>query len=208
MEGWSPSSHFSNQNVPGRFSLEDWSVSSQFSNQNHRGRRYPGPMFFLVVLLLIVAPLVELYVIIQVGQAIGGWNTIGLLILMGLVGGWLLRQQGLSVLRRIQSSFQSGQSPEKELVDGLLILVAGALMLAPGFVGDVIGFLLLIPPTRAIVRAPLMKRFRAGRGGILAGNGPGGSRFVGTFRVGGTGVYDVSGRDAFVVDEDQRRLDP
>ena len=81
-------------------------------------------------------------------------------------------------------------------------------MLAPGFVGDVIAFILLIPPTRAIVRAPLMKRFRAGRGGILAGNTPGGGRFVGSFRVSGPGVYDVGGRDATRVDDDRRRLDP
>lgn len=164
-------------------------------------------MFFIVVLLLIVAPLVELYVIIQVAQSIGGWNTLGLLLLMGLVGGWLLKQQGLSVLRRIQASVEAGRSPDRELVDGLLILVAGALMLAPGFVGDVIGFLLLAPPTRAVVRAPLMKRFREGRGTIFAGRTTSGGRFVGTFRVDGSGVYDVTGHDAARHD-DLRRLDP
>ncbi|MBX3314497.1 MAG: FxsA family protein [Actinobacteria bacterium] len=167
-------------------------------------------MFFVAVLLLIVAPLVELYVIIQVAQSIGGWNTLGLLLLMGLVGGWLLKQQGLSVLRRIQTSVQAGRSPDKELVDGLLILVAGALMLAPGFVGDVIGLFLLAPPTRAIVRAPLMKRFREGRAGVFAGRTATGGRFVGTFRVGGSGagVYDVTGHDSIRADDDRPELDP
>lgn len=168
-------------------------------------------MFFLVVLLLIVAPLVELYVIIQVAHSIGGLNTIGLLLLMGLVGGWLLKQQGLTVLRRISESVGSGRSPDKHLVDGLLILVAGALMLAPGFVGDVIGLLLLIPPTRAIVRAPLVKRFQAGRFGPFGATSGAGTRFVGTFRVGGTGVHDVTGWDAGTGHHDRaddRRLDP
>lgn len=171
-------------------------------------------MFFLVVLLLIVAPLVELYVIIQVAQSIGGWNTIGLLLLMGLVGGWLLKQQGLSAMQRISTSVQAGRSPDKALIDGLLVLVAGILMLAPGFVSDVVGLFLLLPPTRALVRAPLMKRMAAGRTGPFgaagAAGGPGG-RFVGTFRVGGSGIFDVSGQDAAPPadhDDDRRRLDP
>ena len=154
-------------------------------------------MFFVAVLLLIVAPLVELYVIIQVAQSIGGWNTLGLLLLMGLVGGWLLKQQGLSVLRRIQTSVQAGRSPDKELVDGLLILVAGALMVAPGFIGDVIGYLLLLPPTRAPIRALVMKRFASGETGrffAATSSGPGGARFVGTFRASGGGdVFDTTG---------------
>lgn len=173
-------------------------------------------MFFLVVLLLIVAPLVELYVIIQVAQSIGGWNTIGLLLLMGLIGGWLLKQQGLSAMQRISTSVQAGRSPDKALVDGLLVLVAGILMLAPGFVSDVMAFLLLLPPTRALVRGPLVKRLAASPAGAFgaAGGraGPGG-RFVGTFRVGGSGIFDVSGHDAASPadhqdDDDRRRLDP
>lgn len=163
-------------------------------------------MFFLVVLVLVVAPLVELYAIIQVAHVIGGWNTIGLLLIMGLVGGWLLKQQGLSVLGRISESVQAGRSPDRHLVDGLLILIAGALMLAPGFVSDVVGFLLLIPPTRAVVRAPILKRFQQGRVGVFAGNTRGG-RFVGTFRVSGSDVYDVSGRDTDRPGDD-RRLEP
>jgi UPF0716 protein FxsA len=150
---------------------------------------------WLALLLLVVAPLVELYVIIQVAQVIGGWEAIGLLLLMSVVGVMLLKQQGLSALARIGQAVNQGRTPGKELVDGFLILVAGALLLAPGFVGDVLGFLLLIPPTRGLVRAPLMKRLAAGRhGAFLAGRYPGGGRFVGTFRA--TDVHDASGRDA------------
>ncbi|HRW37374.1 MAG: FxsA family protein [Acidimicrobiales bacterium] len=146
-------------------------------------------------LLLIVAPLVELYVIIQVAQVIGGWETIALLIIESAIGAWLLKRQGLSTLGKISQAVDQGRVPSKELVDGLLLLVAGALMLAPGFLGDVIGYLLLLPPTRAPIRALLVKRFAAGRyGSFFAASGPGGTRFVGTFRAGRGATFDTTGR--------------
>lgn len=167
-------------------------------------RRYPGPMLW-VVLLLVVAPLVELYVIIQVAQVIGGWETIALLVLESMVGAWLLKRQGLHTLGRITQAVDAGRVPGKELVDGLLILVAGALMLAPGFIGDVVGYLLLLPPTRAILRRPLLKRFQDGRHGRLFTMGSaGGGRFVGSFRAGS--VFDATGRDA--PPADRPRLEP
>jgi UPF0716 protein FxsA len=148
----------------------------------------------LIVLLLIVAPLVELYVIIQVAHVIGGWETIGLLILESVVGAWLLKRQGLSALARVSKALEEGRVPGKELVDGFLIMVAGALMIAPGFLTDLVGYLLLIPPTRAIVRSILVKRFQAGRHGALFTMGAPGGRFVGSFRAGS--VFDATGRDA------------
>lgn len=149
-------------------------------------------------LLLIVAPLVELYVIIQVAQVVGGWQTIALLIIESAIGAWLLKRQGLSTLNKVSEAVNAGRVPGKELVDGLLILIAGALMLAPGFIGDVFGFLLLLPPTRAVLRAPLLKRFASGRGAsfFAATSGPGGARFVGTFRPGGGTVFDTTGSSA------------
>jgi UPF0716 protein FxsA len=147
-------------------------------------------------LLLIVAPLVELYVIIQVAQVIGGWETIALLIIESAIGAWLLKRQGLATLAKISQAASEARVPSKELVDGLLIIVAGALMLAPGFLGDLIGYLLLLPPTRAPFRALLLKRFEAGRYGTLftaGASGPGGARFVGTFRAGGA-AFDTTGR--------------
>ncbi|CAN5770143.1 hypothetical protein BH23ACT2_BH23ACT2_21300 [soil metagenome] len=161
---------------------------------------------FVVLLLLIVAPLVELYVIIQVAQVIGGWQAVGLLLLLSIIGVMLLKQQGLTALARIGEAVNQGRVPGREIVDGFLILVAGALLLAPGFVGDVLGFALLIPPTRAVVRAPLMKRFAAGRqGAFLSGRFPGGGRFVGTFNAGD--VHDASGRDASGRDDSDRNAD-
>ena len=107
----------------------------------------------VLALLFIVVPLVELYVIIQVGQSIGALNVIGLLIVMSIAGGWLMKQQGLGVLRRVQDQLHDGQVPGREIVDGFLILFGGALMLTPGFLTDVLGIALLLPPFRAIVRA-------------------------------------------------------
>lgn len=149
-----------------------------------------------VVLLLVVAPLVELYVIIQVSHVIGGWETIALLVVESMIGAWLLKRQGLSALARVSQAVEAGRVPGKELVDGFLILLAGALMLAPGFIGDVVGYLLLIPPTRALVRIPLTKRFEKGNHGRIftsMGSAAGG-RFVGTFRAGS--VFDATGHDA------------
>ncbi|CAN5438642.1 hypothetical protein BH10ACT1_BH10ACT1_39280 [soil metagenome] len=160
-----------------------------------------------VLLLLVVAPLAELYVIIQVADVIGGWQTIGLLVIESAIGAWLLKRQGLAALGKISAAIEAGRVPGKELVDGFLILVAGALMLAPGFIGDVIGYLLLIPPTRALFRIPLQKRFESGKHGRLftmaGGTGPGG-RFVGTFRAGT--VYDATGQEA--APHDRQQLDP
>ncbi len=150
----------------------------------------------LLVVLLIVAPLVEIYVIIQVAHVIGGWDTIALLIIESAIGAWLLRRQGMSTLGKISAAINQNRVPGKELVDGLLIIVAGALMLAPGFIGDVIGYLLLLPPTRAPVRALVMRRFKDGRYGrfFVVGADGAGARFVGTFRAGD--VFDTSGHDA------------
>ena len=154
-------------------------------------------MFWLFV-LLIVAPLLELYVIIQVASVIGGWETIALLVIESAIGAWLLKLQGLSTLQRITEAVDAGRVPGKELVDGLLILVAGALMLAPGFIGDIIGFCLIIPFTRAPIRALVMRRFKDGRHGrwfTAMSNGPGGARFVGSFRA-SPDVFDTTGAAA------------
>lgn len=148
----------------------------------------------LLVVLLIVAPLVELYVIIQVAHVIGGWETIGLLIVESAIGAWLLKRQGLYTLARISQALEERRVPGKELVDGLLIIVAGALMLAPGFIGDVIGYLLLIPITRAPVRKVVMGRFQKGwKGRVFTAMGSNG-RFVGVFNA-GDGPIDATGRE-------------
>ncbi len=117
-------------------------------------------MAALFVVVFLVVPLVELYVLIQVGSAIGALNTIALLLLMGVLGGWLMKREGLGVVRRVQSQLRSGRAPTTEVVDGFLILFGGALMLTPGFLSDALGLALLIPPVRAVVRASVSRRMR------------------------------------------------
>ena len=142
-------------------------------------------MALLLVLVFLVAPLVELAVIVQVAGSIGALNTIGLLIAVSLVGAWLAKHQGLGVLRRIQAALDRGTMPSNEVADGGLILLAGALMIAPGFVSDAVALLLLLPPTRAVVRVPLL-RWIMRRGPVTVV-----SRVSARRSPGGTDVWDV-----------------
>lgn len=113
----------------------------------------------ILVLLFIVLPLVELYVIIQVGEEIGALATIVLLLVISVVGGWLAQREGLGVWRRIQAQVDAGKVPGAELVDAFLILLGGALLLTPGFITDALGIVLLLPPTRALVRGAVRRHF-------------------------------------------------
>jgi len=112
---------------------------------------------FLVVLFIVV-PIAELYVIIQVGQAIGLWPTLALLLADALLGSFLLKHQGRGAWLRFNEALAQRRFPGKEVVDGLLIVVGGTLLLAPGFITDILGLALLVPPTRALVRAILSRR--------------------------------------------------
>ncbi len=125
-----------------------------------------GAMVGVLVVLFLVLPLAELYVIIQVGQAFGALNTIALLIVISAVGAWLAKREGVSVWRRFQHQVQSGSVPGKELADGVMILFAGALLMSPGFLTDLLGISLLLPPVRAVIRAALMRQ-AAKRAGII-----------------------------------------
>jgi len=127
---------------------------------------------FLVVLFIVV-PIAELYVIIQVGQAIGLWPTLALLLADALLGSFLLKHQGRGAWLRFNEALAQRRFPGKEVVDGLLIVVGGTLLLAPGFITDIFGLILLIPPTRAIVRS-VLKRFTVGRFTIVGMGVPGG----------------------------------
>jgi UPF0716 protein FxsA len=114
----------------------------------------------LLAIAFIVMPLLELYVIVQVGQAIGAWNTIGILVLVALVGVWLTKHEGFYVLRRMRQQLDAGQVPTDELIDGCLVLAGGLLLILPGFISDAIGLIVLFPPTRALVRNVVKRRFR------------------------------------------------
>jgi len=106
----------------------------------------------VLIALLLVVPLVELYVIVQVGSAIGYLPTFALLIAVSVLGAYLVKREGVSTLRRAQAQLRAGEIPATELVDGALIVTAGALLLTPGFVTDAVGFLLLLPPLRLLPR--------------------------------------------------------
>lgn len=158
-----------------------------------------------LVLLLVVGPLVELWVIIGVADVIGGWQTILVLVVESIIGGWLMKRQGRSIVGRIDQRLRAHDLPTRDLVDGLLILLAGALMLTPGFITDIVGFVLLIPPSRALVRAALMRRFQARLGqGFRFGVPGSGTRFGR-----GGGYVDTTGRvDGIRVPDGDRHVGP
>ncbi len=132
----------------------------------------------VLLLVFLVVPIVELAVIVQVGQSIGTLPTIGLLIVMSVVGAWLMKREGLGVLRRAQRQVRSGRVPTREVADGFLIVFGGALMLTPGFLSDLVGVALLLPPVRAVVRPVLLARLQVMALGATVGRsqrrGPGG----------------------------------
>src|ERR1700761_2617057 len=170
-------------------------------------------MGVLLVLLFIVVPIAELYVIIQVGEWIGVWPTLLLLLLDAFLGSWLLKHEGLRAWRRFNEALAERRLPAKEVADGFLVILGGALLIAPGFITDFFGVLLLIPPTRALARR-VLRRFTWGRvavvgfpgamGGFGGGRGPGAGGGPGAAGGPGTGAnraYDYDG-DAEEVRED------
>lgn len=152
-------------------------------------------MWFLV-LLFIVLPIAEIYVIIQVGELIGVWPTVALLVLDAVGGSMLLKHQGRGAWRRFNGALAQRRFPGREAVDGVLIVIGGTLLVAPGFITDVFGLFFLIPPTRALARAAL-RRFAIGRIAVVggtAGGGPFGSGWGGQFGGGGSSRPGPGGR--------------
>lgn len=125
-------------------------------------------MLFYLILLLVLVPILELVVIVQVHSAIAsawgndtGWLvTIGTIVLTGVAGATLARHQGLGVFRKMQGGMRQGELPGQAILDGVLILVGAALLLTPGFLTDLFGFSLLLPPSRAGYRKLLIRWFR------------------------------------------------
>jgi UPF0716 protein FxsA len=116
-------------------------------------------MLPVLILIFIVVPIAELAVIVQVGEQIGVWWTIALLVADSILGALLMRSQGRSAWRRFNLALQEGRPPAREALDGVLVIFGGAFLLTPGFITDIIGAILLIPPTRALVRRVLVRRF-------------------------------------------------
>ena len=143
------------------------------------------PLLALLALFIVV-PLAELYVILKVGDAIGVLPTIALLAIDSVLGSLLLRAQGRSVWRRFNETMASGRVPHRELIDGVLVVFGGAFLITPGFLTDIVGLLLLLPPTRSVIRRLVTRRL--------------GRRIVTRDR------YDVEGT-ATEYDEPSRRLE-
>ena len=133
-------------------------------------RRWPVWLLFVA---FVVVPLAEIFVLIQVGQVIGPWWTILLLVADSLLGSWLIKREGGRAWAALRTALDTGRMPARELADGALILVGGTLMLSPGFVTDAVGIVLILPITRPLARAALTRliaRRLAGAGGGLPGN--------------------------------------
>lgn len=123
---------------------------------------YPlGFVLPLLFVIFIVVPLLELYVIIQVGQEIGALPTIAILVADSIAGALLLRAQGRTSWRRFNDAVAGGRVPTREVLDGVLVIFGGAFLVTPGFLTDVTGILLLLPPTRAFVRRVLLRNLSA-----------------------------------------------
>jgi UPF0716 protein FxsA len=173
---------------------------------------------FLLIVLFIVVPIAELYVIIQVGELIGIWPTLGLLLLDAIGGSMLLKHQGRGAWRRFNAALAERRFPGKEVVDGVLIVIGGTLLVSPGFITDIVGAFFLIPPTRALARKVLY-RFTVGRvavvgfpvGGAMGGfgrgpgRGPGGSGPSGANR---SYDYDVDAEEVTEDPDADHRLPP
>ena len=106
----------------------------------------------LIALLILVVPIVELILIVQVASRIGVFETLFLLIAISVAGAWLLKREGSAAWRRLQAATQRGEIPTNEVIDGVMIVFGGALLLTPGFLTDLVGLALLLPPTRALLR--------------------------------------------------------
>ena len=134
----------------------------------------------LILLALIAVPIAELYLLLAVGGQIGALPTIGLVIFTAILGASLLRLQGLATLARAQAALDARRLPAQELIEGLMLLVAGAFLLTPGFITDSIGFLLLIPGLRRLVAGLVLRRLSLH---IIATRGQGADILEGEFEV-------------------------
>jgi len=116
-------------------------------------------MFVRLLLLFTIVPLLDLFLLVKLGTVIGIGPTIAIVVFTGVLGAWLARQQGLGVLRRVNEDLSQGRMPTQALMDGVLILIAGAVLLTPGLLTDALGFVLLAPPSRRAIRRIVAARF-------------------------------------------------
>jgi len=162
-------------------------------------------MGFYFLAIFVAMPIIEIAVFIQAGELIGLWPTIGVVVLTAIIGTSLMRAQGLQTLAKAQSQMDQGEMPIGAMFDGICILVAGVLLLTPGFVTDTFGFLLLVPPLRQLIGAKvIMKLVQSGNirtnfggggfdGGPRGPGGPHGPHGPGRGQTGGAGPRGAAG---------------
>jgi UPF0716 protein FxsA len=127
----------------------------------------------LLFVLFIIIPIIEISVLMQVGELLGMWPTIGIVILTAWLGAKYVRQQGLATMQSVQAKMAQGEMPSSEIVTGLMLLVAGVLLVTPGFVTDIFGLLLLLPSVRQVIVASVQKHINVNA--HVAGNHAGAS---------------------------------
>ena len=126
-------------------------------------------MFRILFLLFIAIPIVEIAVLIQVGEVFGLWPTVGIVIASAWLGAKYVRQQGLATMQSVQNKMANGELPSTEIVTGLMLLIAGVLLVTPGFVTDIFGLLLLIPQVRAMLAKSVQQHMKVSQVGAGAG---------------------------------------
>ncbi|GAA0854777.1 FxsA family protein [Aliiglaciecola litoralis] len=140
-------------------------------------------MFGKLFILFAILPIIEIAILVNVGEQIGGWNTVAIVILTAFIGAFLVRREGIATLMQAQQKMQTGQMPGQEMAEGLLLVIAGVLLVTPGFVTDAIGLLLSFPLTRPLIAKSLMKQMNVK---VVSGQSP--------FQQGGFG-YQQDARD-------------
>jgi UPF0716 protein FxsA len=147
----------------------------------------------LLFIAFLVVPVAEVWLLIQAGEVIGGWQTVGLLILAGVLGSWLVRREGRRAWQALQNAVGSGRLPERELFDGAMVVAGGTLLVAPGFLSDLVGLVFILPFTRPMARR-LIAWFFARRIRALAASSPYAPLFDMTVGMPGDGATPPGGR--------------
>jgi UPF0716 protein FxsA len=167
-------------------------------------------MLLALFLIFVALPIAELFVLIQVGSHIGVLATFGLMVLFTVAGVWLCKREGLGVLRRMNAQLERGETPTGELLDGVMVLAAGALLIVPGFITDVVGLALLVPPVRSLLRGTLLRRLQRRLDQAVTVGSSAGFGFVrmGDFDGSGVGEFvDVESYEVPVVPNGPPQLD-